>query len=215
MKEGGMLAVLWDLDGTLADSEEFHSAATVAALAEFGISASRGRELIGRSRLDAYEYLCARHAGVPEYEQLSAAIDRHLIPLLAGARPFAASLAALQRFAAQGRIQHVVSNSLPNAVAATISAIGAEQCIGGWIANDGKSAAKPAADPYLRALAAIGRTAAGAVVVEDSSAGVASARAAGLFVIGLGEQHAGIGADISYELFPDLDPEQIVEQVRK
>ena len=209
------LAVLWDLDGTLADSEEFYSAATVAALAEFGISASRGCELIGRSRADTHEYLRARHEGVPDYRQYSAAVDRHLIPLLARTKPVAASWAALRRFCAQGRAQYVVSNSLPGAVAATIAAIGAGDCIRGWVANDGVAAAKPAADPYLRALRAIAGAPGQAVVVEDSETGVAAARAAGVFVIGVGEGHAGIGADASYESFPDLDPEQIVAGVGK
>ena len=207
------LAVLWDLDGTLADSEPIHSAATVAALAEFGIAASRGHELIGQARPDAYDYLCRRHEGLPQYERFSEAVDRHLLPRLAASRPFAASFAALQRFFAQGRAQYVVSNSLPNAVAATIDAIGAGGCIAGWIANDGKAAAKPAADPYLRALAAIGVKPDEALAVEDSVSGVASARAAGLFVVGLGDKHARIDADASYERFPDLSPEQIIAQV--
>ena len=209
------LAVLWDLDGTLADSEAFYSAATVAVLAECGISASRGCELIGRSRADTHAYLRARHEGVPDYRQYSDAVDRHLLPMLAGTRAWPASLAALQRFAAQSRAQYVVSNSLPEAVAATIAALGVEDCIGGWIANDGAGAAKPAADPYLRALAAIACDPGQAVVVEDSETGVAAARAAGVFVIGVGERHAELGADASYESFPDLDPERIVALVGK
>ena len=208
-------AVLWDLDGTLADSEDFHSAATVAALAEHGISASRGRELIGQARPAAYQYLCERYQGVPDYPTFSAQVDRHLIPLLADTRPIAASFAALQRFAGEGRSQYVVSNSLPNAVAATLAALDADRYIRGWIANDGKAAAKPAADPYLRALAAIGCDPDGAVVIEDSHAGTASAHAAGLFVIGVGENHDQIGADASYATFPDLSPEQIIAGVGK
>ena len=53
------------------------------------------------------------------------------------------------------------------------------------VAGEDVSAAKPAPDPYLEACARLGVEPADAVGIEDSPVGVASAKAAGLYVIGV------------------------------
>ena len=51
-------AILWDLDGTLVDSEPLHRRAILGIFDELGVDASRieDRDFVGRSELDFWVF---------------------------------------------------------------------------------------------------------------------------------------------------------------
>ena len=208
------IAVLWDIDGTLADSEPLHGAALVMALRSFGISAQSSDELLGACRPDVYKHLVASYNKMPDYETYAAAVDSYYIANIAQVGPMPAAVAACRQFAGEGRRQMAVSNSDPQIVDATLRSIGVYDLLHGVIARDAKGRPKPSPDPYRRALEQLEVQPHQAIAYEDSQVGCASARAAGLFVVGVSAEASNIGAHVHYPEVPNLAPEALIASCR-
>lgn len=209
---GDKLGVLWDLDGTLADSEPVHEMAMLAGLRDLDVHAQRGGELVGMDRAGVHAHMGKLYEGVPDYDTYCAAVDRQFLRCLGHVKPFAMARAAFVRWHGEGRGQVVVSNSSWLQVEATLKAIGLFELADGIVVADGKGATKPQPDPYLRGLDLLGCTVDQAIAVEDSEIGCAAARGAGLFVVGLHENGGAIGAHVHFPAMPELTPEEIIAQ---
>lgn len=207
---GKKLAVLWDVDGTLADSEPLHRIAMLKAMEGFGINARESDEMVGVARFKIHERLQRIYDNVPGYEQYNEAVDRQFIDNLHLMGAMDASVEACARYARQGRTQVAVTNSEPQVAEKTLEALGIIDFFKEIVACDGKGEPKPHPDPYLRALAHAGVGPEGAIAIEDTMVGCDSARQAGLFVVGLPEEPIDIGANVHYRSMPDLDPEEIL-----
>ena len=178
------LGVVFDLDGVLVDSEGIWAEAEAAAVVGLGgeytseISAS----LYGRGHRDGARILAERFGG--DHEAIA---DTLLGNALAGFRrgleplPGALELVASLR----GRIPIAVASNSARVIVETALAAAGLRGFDAVVAGQDVSAAKPAPDPYLEACARIGVEPADAVGIEDSPVGVASAKAAGLYVIGV------------------------------
>ncbi len=79
---------------------------------------------------------------------------------------------------------------------------------------------KPDPEVYLRSLELLGMAAENCVVFEDSKAGIQSARAAGIKVVGIASGHSKEdlleeGVSLAVDDFTGLEPEQILTLIRK
>lgn len=179
------VAVLFDMDGLLIDSEPLWTIAEVELMAALGgewdpslkplfvgrhidSSAALFLELTGsdRSQDSVVEFLVSRVS----------ALFRAELPLMPGA---AALLAELGR---RGVPIAVVSSSPRVLVDAALEDLGADR-FGVTIAGDEVSAAKPDPEAYLKAAAELGVEPGRCIVVEDSATGVAAGEAAGCVVL--------------------------------
>jgi HAD superfamily hydrolase (TIGR01509 family) len=79
----------------------------------------------------------------------------------------------------------VASNSPGVLLRAVLAAAGVEGAFDAVVAADEVPRSKPAPDVYLAACRLLGAAPAQAVALEDSPTGVAAARAAGMYVIGV------------------------------
>lgn len=175
-------AALWDLDGTILDTEHHWAAAKADVASTLGIpwSDEDARWSVGRPT-NAYAARMAGRSGgrsVPEIgamisEQVASRLQRE--PAL---RPGAARLLAELR--ANGWASALVT------MAGRAVAEAAESVIGhrfdAIIAGEDVVESKPHPEPYLRAMEALGLGADDCVAIEDSERGAASAEAAGLVV---------------------------------
>jgi HAD superfamily hydrolase (TIGR01509 family) len=178
-------AVLWDMDGTLVDTEPYWIACEFDLVAAFGgaWSLEQAHNLVGKALPESGEYLRV-HGGVPlSAEEI---VDRLLDGVVARVRrhipwrPGAQAL--LERLVAGGvpcalvtmsyrRLTEAVLAGLPAGTFATV------------VAGDDVRNGKPHPEPYLTAAARLGVAPAGCVAIEDSPTGVASAEAAGVPVL--------------------------------
>ncbi|HXP28597.1 MAG TPA: HAD family phosphatase [Solirubrobacteraceae bacterium] len=183
-------AAVFDNDGLLLDTEEAWTRA------ERTLFARRGREftdedkrtLIGSSRSLAAVKLEALLDRPDEGEALmDELLELVMDEALQGVAPRPGALELLERLSEAGIPLAVASNSEPQFVQRVLSGAGLLE--GGPFATVVTVAdveqPKPAPDIYLEACRRLGVAPATAVALEDSPIGVASAAAAGMFVIGV------------------------------
>jgi HAD superfamily hydrolase (TIGR01509 family) len=185
---GAPSAIAWDVDGTLVDSEPLHlqalqavCAAHAVDLSEFGPTPFIGVGIHEVWRLLAPRFGAALGKGDAAREAaFRGAVAEHYQAGVARLRPMPGAVKALQTLAGLGVPMGAVSNSERTIVEANLRAIGAREMMRFVITLDDVVQAKPAAEPYQRAAAALALPPNKVVAVEDSASGLLSAHAAGL-----------------------------------
>lgn len=183
-------AVLFDLDGTLVDTEPVWMASEARLAADHGIewTTADAEALVGVDLWDGARTFIAR--GVPM--TADAIVERLVDEVLSGIgddlpmRPGA--LALLRQLREQGVPVALVTMSTRRIVdridAALAARLGASP-FDVTVAGDECERGKPHPDPYSRGAQLLGVSPAGSVAIEDSLTGAASALAAGMTTIGV------------------------------
>lgn len=181
-------AVLWDMDGTLVDTEPHWIAAEHALMRRYGAtwSEEQALELVGSALPDSgrvlADHLASSVGVVLEPEDIVAELITavvHQVTANVVWRPGA--LALLHALGDAGVPCALVTMSY-RVLATTV----ADMVPGSFavvVAGDEVDRGKPAPDPYLRAAELLGVRAQDCVAIEDSPTGVASGEAAGCHVI--------------------------------
>jgi HAD superfamily hydrolase (TIGR01509 family) len=180
------VAVLFDMDGLLIDSEPIWSIAEEEVMADLGgpwrpeIKAA----LVGK-RLDETAQIFLSFAPGSERDAAyvesfllhrMCALFRQRLPWQPGAREL------LDALRDRGVPLALVSSSYRPLVDAALEDMGADR-FAATLAGDEVTHAKPHAEPYLRAALALGLDPASCVVLEDSLTGVLAGEAAGCTVV--------------------------------
>jgi HAD superfamily hydrolase (TIGR01509 family) len=173
-------AVLWDLDGTLVDSEPLHSQATAAALDGLGLRppVGYGDDLLGVSEEGVHSALIERvglSLGRTAWRELKWS---HYEALLKDLKPRSTTLPALQQLSAMNVPMAVVSNSTRPEVDLALAATGLARLFAVTISRDDVSVGKPDPEGYLTAAQRLGVSPSVCLVVEDSVPGTLAALAA-------------------------------------
>ncbi len=180
-----MRAVLWDMDGTLVDTEPYWIESEYALVAEHGGTWSREHALavVGWDLLDSAAYI-REHGGVdlpPE-----AIVDRLLDGVVARVqeevpwRPGAVDL--LAALGEAGVPCGLVTMSYARFVTPVLAAL-PEGTFATVVTGDEVELGKPHPEPYLTAAAALGVDPGDCLAIEDSNTGARSAETAGCGVL--------------------------------
>jgi HAD superfamily hydrolase (TIGR01509 family) len=181
-------AVVFDNDGLLLDTEPCWTAAQeelfVAHGRVFDLAAKQA--LIGTSPRTAgpiLERLLGQpHAGGPLSDEMYALA---LTEISAGATPRPGAVDLVARVRAAGLPVAVASNAPRRHLLAGLRRVGLDDAFDAVLGVDDVGNPKPAPDLYLAACQALLMAPAVAIALEDSPPGVAAARAAGIWVIGI------------------------------
>jgi beta-phosphoglucomutase len=191
-------ATLFDFDGVLVDSEPVHLAAFNDVLAPRGIALSEQEYLARYLSLDdagVFREALARGGARPGEGEVAALVrekaPRFLARFADAFRVFPGAQALVERRAERGPIA-VVSGALRDEVEFALERMGVRRLFAFVVTAEDTAQSKPDPAPYRLAaarLAELGHTGA-VVVLEDSVGGVASARGAGLRVVGVAHAYA-------------------------
>lgn len=176
-------AVLFDMDGTLVDTEElwWEAVEHVASALGYTLSDADLPDVLGRP----VEHVAAvlRRATGSSLASLSVDLHREFATRVSGrivVRPGVMGL--LDRLPSHGIAIGLVSASPRSIVNTVLRKLGADR-FAVTVTADDTERTKPAPDPYLLAARMLGVPPAACVAIEDSPAGVRSAESAGCAVL--------------------------------
>ena len=184
-------AFLFDLDGTLIDSETLWAKAIVAWLTSHGIRTDLHEIcplVFGHSWLDIRSSLLARFPAMPrrDMEQDAAELRAHYAKTATNPADMVIhSAVAFYREAAKIAPCAIVSGSPHDDVAEAARLCGIDKDTAFVLGAEDYAHGKPAPDGYQLAARRLDVAPSGCIVVEDSTAGVRSGIAAGMKVIGV------------------------------
>lgn len=206
MSASTLAAVLWDMDGTLVDTEPYWMQAETALVHQHGRTWSHEQalRLVGLGLEDSARIF--QDAGVRMgihaiVDHLTDEVMRLLATQGVPFRPGAKELMASLRDA--GIPTALVTMSLGR-MARTVVDLIDFTAFDVVIAGDDSTRPKPFPDPYLQACAALGVAARDTVAIEDSPNGLRSAVAAGTAAIGVPHMVSIAGAG-AHAVWPTLE----------
>jgi HAD superfamily hydrolase (TIGR01509 family) len=198
-------AVLWDMDGTLVDTEPFWFAAETELVGRFGGTWTHEQaiSLVGSGLRDGARVLQANGVAMTVDEIVDWQTD-FVTGRLVGPLPWRpgalALLAALREADVPTALVTMSVRRMAEAVAAAIPFLGFDLVVAG----DDVTQPKPHPEAYLRAAERLGVDAVDCVAIEDSPPGLAAAVASGAATIGVPHQ-AELPAGDRWRLWPTLE----------
>ena len=197
-------AVLWDMDGTLVDTEPYWLAAEKELVASFGglWTHEDGLALVGSGLDHSAAVLRGRGVELPEHEIIDWLTDRvqSSIELAVPWRPGALEL-----------LRSVRDAGIPTALV-TMSISRMARHVAGMLPFDGfdlvlagdeVAHSKPHPEPYLHAARELGVSPLDCVAIEDSITGLAAAVDSGAVAIGV-PLHSPLTEGLGYTIWPTL-----------
>jgi HAD superfamily hydrolase (TIGR01509 family) len=183
-------ALVFDLDGTIVDTESVEYGALRQVFVDHGFDypLERWAEVVGRSWSpdwvdELHDALASNGGGAIDREALLARHRRIKSDLLSRLVPRDGVIELFDEAVAVGVPIGVASNSPRDWVTARLDDLGLAALVGVVVTIDTVSAPKPHPAPFLEACAALGADPLASVAFEDSTTGVASAVAAGLYTV--------------------------------
>jgi HAD superfamily hydrolase (TIGR01509 family) len=204
-------AVLWDLDGTLADTMTCHFRAWREVLAGEGyaltweaFAASFGqRNDTALSSMLGAELLPAeieRISAIKE-ERFRALVQEEGLQLLPG-------IASRLRTSRDAGWRQALVTSAPRAnVETMLDVLGIGAFFGAVVTGDDVALGKPHPQPFLVAADALTVPTSRCIVVEDSPSGIEAARRAGMRSVAVGPAHASLPATLAAASLAGLPPD--------
>lgn len=184
----GRRLLIFDLDGTVADTAPAHEAAFNAMLARFGIAVDYPA-IAGLRTDEALDRVLAAQGITVSPEERARLIEGKRITARERLRDVQPLPGALDFIAwARSRYRLAMASSGSGAsVRFVLDLLGLDGCFDPLVSGDDVTWPKPDPEPFRRCLDQTGIPAAEALVFEDADAGIAAARAAGIATIRIGE----------------------------
>lgn len=213
-------ALLFDLDGTLIDSDALHEKAFADLLAPYGINVDAAfyrAKIHGRLNADIFGEL------LPDEDALWWADHKEAVyrDMLGAEHPNMPGLLALLDLAdAMGWPMGVVTNAPRNNAEAVLEALGISERFQTLVIGDECARGKPYPDPYLEGLRRLDATPLSSIAFEDSPSGIRSAVEAGLKTIGIrsmldDETLRAAGAAASIADYADPALQEHIDQLKE
>jgi HAD superfamily hydrolase (TIGR01509 family) len=204
-------AVLWDMDGTLINSEELHWIAWRSTMANEGVTITREQFLstFGQRNDSIIPCWLGSAATAERIERIGQAKEdtyRQLLRRVGIAlEPGVATwLERLHKNGWQQAIASAAPRANIDAILEVLSVKHIFQCIA---SAEDVHRGKPDPEVYLVAASRVGVPAERCVVVEDASAGIEGARRACMRSIGVSHQGKDLHADVVVESLEQLEPD--------
>lgn len=201
-------AVLWDMDGTLLDSANYHWLSWREVLAKEGFDLTRERflESFGRRNDATLRGYFGDEFPPSEVERISAIKEARYremvrtqgVELLPGVAHW------LQRLKVDGWRQALASSASLLNVVAILDGLRIADLFDATVSAEDVQTGKPDPEVFLVAAARVSAPAARCVVIEDAPAGIQAARLAGMRTIGVLSSQLSLAADVVIRTLEEL-----------
>jgi len=185
-------AVIWDMDGVIADTGPYHYRAWRGVLSGYGVTLSETefkrtfgrnndaiiRELLGKDVSPATVAAVARDKEIAFRD-----IARSRLEPSAGVKELHRALKAA------GYKMALASSAPPENIRLVLEVLGLEDGFDAVVGDDEVSRGKPDPEVFIKAAAKLGVAPAQALVIEDATGGVSAARAAGMRCLAVTATH--------------------------
>jgi HAD superfamily hydrolase (TIGR01509 family) len=181
--------VIFDMDGVLVDSEPLFEHAFVSYMNDIGRPEMAGwyPNTLGRRQSDFVPELVVELGR--DADEIATGLRERLAPQLDGELPAMPGVPDAVRRIADGRTVGLASSSRRYFVDRVLAGLELGDVFAALATGDEVSRGKPDPELYLLAAQRLGIDPATAVAIEDTPAGAASAKAAGLTVIAVPNDH--------------------------
>jgi beta-phosphoglucomutase-like phosphatase (HAD superfamily) len=192
MAAGRFAAAVFDLDGTLVDSEARSHESWRVVLRSRGIPPDDGliRSFVGRRDVDVHGLLADRLPGHDPAELMAATSAHFHGPGQPPLGPLAGAVELVAAISAAGVPLALVTSARRRYAEQTLAELGVRDLFSVLVTADDVTVGKPDPQGYRAAAAALGVPPAACVVFEDAPAGVAAAKAAGMSCVAVTTSHA-------------------------
>ncbi|MFD0366852.1 HAD family hydrolase [Streptomyces sp. NPDC127114] len=184
-------SVVFDLDGTLVDSEPNYHLATLRALGPYGVTPEdydweHHTRFIGIGTRESLELLAGRFGVGAPVDELLDATNRHYLELARASTPvFPEMRKFVERLHADAVPMVVASGSSRAAIEAVLAGTGLAPFLPTTVSAEEVARGKPEPDVFLEAARRLGTAPERCVVLEDAPPGAAAAHAAGMRCLAL------------------------------
>jgi HAD superfamily hydrolase (TIGR01509 family) len=180
-------AVLWDMDGTLVDSEEYWLSSEQNLAQEFNGTweAQDGLDLIGMSLYDSTKVMKAKMGLELEPDEIINRLTDDVVAQLAVSIPWRPGAQELLRELKRRGIKTALVTMSMKRMAESVADQIPFKAFDVIVAGDMVSEGKPHPEPYLMAARLLGVAPEDCVAFEDSHTGLSSAEAAGTKAVGV------------------------------
>lgn len=180
----GTTAVIFDLDGTLVDSEPNYYEASRQTLAVYGVTGftwADQEKSVGISTRETVTLWRERYGLDAPVEELLAEKNRRYLELARAETPVYPEMRKfVELLAGEGVPMAVASGSSLRAIEAILAGTGLDAYLRTVVSSDEVACGKPAPDVFLEAARRLGVAPADCVVMEDAAPGCLAAHAAGM-----------------------------------
>lgn len=178
-------AILWDMDGTLIDSEPAHEQAFEESLVSLGVTVPEGTHdsLLGSSFVEVHQKVVELTGLEITLEEWRRVKSKHYELCSKAITPLKNSQSILESFAAKSIPMALVSNSSRDEVNLNLEVTKLARFFQLTISRDDVGRGKPAPDCYLAAAKALSLSANECLVIEDSVTGARAGLAAGMMTL--------------------------------
>ena len=198
-------AVIFDFNGTLSDDEPVLYAVYAEMFAEHGRPLTE-REYYDQLAGHSEEEILRRWLGRDDPELVADRIARYRARCADGATIYPDVRDAV-RYAAERAQVAVVSGAALEEIEPVVEAAGLGDVLSVIVAADHVADGKPHPEGYLRVAELLGIAPADALAFEDTEAGVASVKAAGMYCVGVTRTLGAERLAAADELIPELSLE--------
>lgn len=207
----GSKAVLWDMDGTLVNSEELHWISWRNTMTNEDVAITREQFLstFGQRNDSIIPVWLGSAASAERIERIGQAKEelyRHLVSRV-GIAPEPGVAIWLSRLHQQGWRQAIASAAPRANIEAVLEVLSAKQIFQGIVSAEDVRRGKPDPEVYLLAANRVGVPAERCIVVEDAASGIEGARRAGMRSIGVSHNVKDLRADMVVDSLERLEPD--------
>ena len=211
-------AVIFDLDGVITDTAEYHYLAWKALAESLGIEFTRedNEQLKGVSRLESLEKILVLGGRENDFtpaekEEIAARKNEHYVRLIADITPddLLPGIRELVDDIKRKGLKLGLASASKNAFT-VMESLGMREEFDVIVDASTVVNGKPHPEVFLRAASMLEADPAACIGIEDAAAGVEAIKAAGMYAVAIGRKESFPGADLVYSHTAELSLDNII-----